>query len=73
MSIQHVQILRLRMCEVSDENATIGEYVDQCILKERTVIKDFAFAFASRRGKTNCYVFDCCGLGKHFFASITYP
>ena len=73
MSIHHVQILRLPMCEVSDGKATTGGCVDQGIMKERTVIKGFAFAFASRRGKTSCYVLNCCGLDNNFIGSSTYP
>ena len=37
MSIHHVQILRLPMCEVSDGKATTGGCVDQGILKEQSL------------------------------------
>ena len=40
MSIQHVQILRLLVYEVSDGKAATGEGVDQGIQKERTIIRD---------------------------------
>ena len=45
MSIQHVQILRLPVCNVSGTKATKGEGVDNGIQKERTVIRNICFCF----------------------------